>query len=89
MPPLPEALRQAVFFRDDWMCRACGNRRTLDPHHVIYRSHGGKDELNNLLILCRRCHDDEHEKRLRIEIITVLSTDLDVKFWRTYDPRKK
>jgi 5-methylcytosine-specific restriction endonuclease McrA len=80
--PLPEALRRATFSRDDWHCRNCGNRQTLDPHHVIHRSAGGEHVLSNLLTLCRKCHDDEHDGRLVIEVVEVLAFDLNVKFWR-------
>jgi hypothetical protein len=54
----------------------------LDPHHVIYRSAGGLDVLNNLITLCRKCHDDIHAGRLKIEIVAVLATDIIVKFWK-------
>lgn len=55
----------------------------LDPHHVIYQSAGGGHGLENLLTMCRNCHDAEHAGRLRIEVIRVhIDADLEVKFWR-------
>ena len=38
--------------------------------------------MTNLLTLCRKCHDDEHAGRLRIEVLEVLTNDLRVRFWR-------
>ncbi len=32
-------------------------------HHVIFESHGGKDEIDNLVALCKDCHDKAHGKR--------------------------
>jgi len=74
-------LRQEVFERDDWKCRHCRNRQTLDPHHVIFRSQGGDNDKSNLLTLCRKCHDDLHAGRLRIEVVEMFPFDLVVKFW--------
>jgi 5-methylcytosine-specific restriction endonuclease McrA len=80
--PLPAPLRAQTYCRDEWKCRHCGNRSMLDPHHVVHRSAGGEHALWNLLTLCRKCHEDEHAGRLRIEIIELYPTDLKVRFWR-------
>lgn len=32
-------------------------RKAVDPHHILARSQGGGHSLDNLLHLCRRCHD--------------------------------
>lgn len=45
--------------RDDYLCRVCGSK-AVDVHHIIFRSHGGKDEPDNLICLCRRCHEKAH-----------------------------
>ena len=58
--------RTECFARDGFKCRACGSDSWLDAHHVIFRSHGGGDELVNLVTLCRTCHEAFHpEKRTR------------------------
>lgn len=50
--------------RDNCTCRHCGKGQgatIIDwPHHVIKRSTGGSDELNNLVTLCRTCHNRCH-----------------------------
>ena len=41
------------------MCRWCGAREGIDPHHLFRRSQekGIIDDPNNIVKLCRRCHD--------------------------------
>ena len=34
--------------QDCILCEACG-RVACDVHHVVYRSHGGSDDINNLV----------------------------------------
>lgn len=40
-----------------------------DVHHIIYRSHGGKDEISNLMALTRREHDLAHDGVLSSEYL--------------------
>jgi len=47
-------------------CEACELRPGVDPHHRIYRSQGGGDVAENLMWLCRPCHDDVHNGRLKL-----------------------
>ena len=42
---------------------AFGDGLASDIHHINFRSHGGKDEINNLIPLCRNCHDRAHLKK--------------------------
>ena len=63
---LDPQIAKAVFNRDGWRCRHCNRGDTLDPHHVVYKSQGGADTLDNLITLCRRCHDSVHAGRLEI-----------------------
>ena len=53
-----------VLQRDGWRCRLCGRRNTLHVHHVLFRSRGGKDTLNNLLTVCYLQHEQIHKKEL-------------------------
>jgi len=41
------------------VCAICG-AEAVDRHHIIYRSRGGTDEDENLIDLCRSCHDTVH-----------------------------
>lgn len=51
----PDAKRKALL-REPWCVIECG-RRTVDPHHVVFKSQGGDDVAANLVGLCRPCHD--------------------------------
>jgi HNH endonuclease len=76
-------LYRRCFTRDEWKCRHCLSRSNLHPHHVIYRSQGGQDVLNNLITLCAQCHlIGIHEKKLTLEVVQVLDNDVIVKFTR-------
>ena len=44
-------------------CENCG-RRAVDIHHLVFRSHGGGNDIENLMALCRDCHDEAHENRV-------------------------
>ena len=78
---LDKELSTAVFKRDGWMCRHC-RERVCHPHHVIYKSQGGIDALNNLITLCPGCHRAHHDGKLEIEILEVLEYNVNVKFIR-------
>lgn len=60
------ALHKTVAERDGKRCRNCGVERGLDLHHVIFRSLGGKDVAENLVLLCARCHQDVHGHLLKL-----------------------
>lgn len=66
----------AVDARDKGRCRCCGKRAPLNGvgvlerahrHHIVYRSAGGADSASNLVLLCPRCHFDEHAHRMKVE----------------------
>lgn len=51
----------AVMERDGHKCRICGTRRGFaDVHHIVKRSQGGTDDMDNLMLLCRACHNKQH-----------------------------
>lgn len=58
-------LQAAVTKRDGKHCRVCGIARELDLHHLLMRSLGGKDELMNLIWLCRSEHRAVHGHALK------------------------
>jgi hypothetical protein len=47
-----------ILSRDGYRCLvpACGSRRNLQVHHVVFRSAGGGDEEHNLGTLCQGHH---------------------------------
>lgn len=53
--------REAVLHRDNYTCQCCGKKRVrFEVHHIIFRSQGGADDENNLITLCKECHDAIH-----------------------------
>ena len=42
----------------DERCWRCGYKRSLERAHIIPATLGGKDEPQNLVLLCKRCHAD-------------------------------
>jgi 5-methylcytosine-specific restriction endonuclease McrA len=65
-----QALRELAYIRAGYRCERCGVHRdqafggVLDGHHRKLRSRGGKDELSNLAVLCRECHEWAHRNVL-------------------------
>jgi len=52
-----EETRAQAIERDEYRCSKCGkNLSKLDVHHITARRHGGTDEQDNLIVLCRDCH---------------------------------
>lgn len=51
--------REFVKQRDKGKCRCCA-RSGAEVHHAKYRSQGGDHDPNNLVLLCKRCHEDIH-----------------------------
>jgi HNH endonuclease len=49
-------LTRMVFDRDGWECVSCGGHRYLSVDHVIPRSRGGTDDLENLQTMCIPCN---------------------------------
>jgi 5-methylcytosine-specific restriction endonuclease McrA len=63
---LDKARARECFERDGWKCRHCRSREGLHPHHMIYKSAGGPDDLWNLCTLCYKCHRQHHDGFLTI-----------------------
>ncbi len=60
------SLAVKVYVRDEWKCRFCKSRENLTPHHLIHKSQGGEDSLDNLVTLCFNCHRLIHDGKLKI-----------------------
>jgi hypothetical protein len=57
--------RYFVFARDNYTCQVCGKSKDkiLQTHHIIYRSNGGTDRVDNLITVCTDCHTSENHKK--------------------------
>ena len=56
----PDALARFRLANLGEPCDRCELRPGVDPHHVQFRSRGGDDVPENLMWLCRACHDRLH-----------------------------
>lgn len=58
-------VRYFVFARDNYTCQVCGKSKdkTLQTHHITYRSNGGTDRADNLITVCPECHTSENHKK--------------------------
>jgi hypothetical protein len=59
-----DTLRELVWERDSHVCQVCGlNMREIkawyDCGHIIDRSRGGADELDNLVVMCVYCNQNK------------------------------
>ena len=60
--------RDAVFRRDNYTCRRCGQRGgALHAHHILrYRDHAeGRTDIDNGITLCSECHKIVHHEEGR------------------------
>lgn len=53
---IPTSVKRAVYARDQGLCVCCG-RPGLPEAHYIPRSKGGLGIEQNIVTLCRECHD--------------------------------
>lgn len=64
--------RQKVIDRQKH-CVLCSSRSCLHVHHVKYRTRNGRsfinnEDLNNLYVLCKLCHDEWHKQHSKMRI---------------------
>lgn len=55
------ALHDDVKERDGFQCQKCGYKPSqkdrLEAHHIVPSYIGGKDQMENMICLCGKCHD--------------------------------
>ena len=60
-----------VLTRDGYRCQQCKGKskdKRLEVHHIIFRSeNGGSDEEDNLMTLCKTCHDALHRGEVTLK----------------------
>lgn len=55
-PPAGKAIRLRVLDRDRHRCVICGSKRHVVVDHIIPRSAGGRNTMQNLQALCSSCN---------------------------------
>ena len=61
------AQKRALHKRSDGHCQypGCTATRELEAHHLTPAEHGGRTELDNLILLCPRHHKLLHDRHIR------------------------
>jgi 5-methylcytosine-specific restriction endonuclease McrA len=52
-------MRHYKYGEQDIIFCGCG-QQAVDIHHIKLKSCGGTDDVENLIALCRKCHDKAH-----------------------------
>jgi len=55
-----ELLREQVFRKYNHKCNECGSHNMLQIHHLLEVKYGGKDRIDNMILLCENCHQKKH-----------------------------
>ncbi len=55
------ALRTLVLSRDSSQCQSCGSTHKLEVHHITYHRLGA-EHMDDLITVCRHCHQQIHDK---------------------------
>lgn len=71
------ALQRSVLIRDE-ICMICGQKPSVEVHHIRPRHLKGHDHPRNLIGLCADCHDEVHRK-IDNGIQSVVEDSLDIK----------
>lgn len=62
-------LAKAVLERDGHTCQYCGCWTNSPPHHVVFRSQGGDDSMENLKLYCCKCHRSIHDGKIKLSAL--------------------
>jgi 5-methylcytosine-specific restriction endonuclease McrA len=76
------AAKLVMYKRDGYRCRSCNSSDSLTPHHIVFRSQLGPDDVDNLLTLCIQCHIAVHDRFLLIDVTDGAVRFIRVKGWR-------
>jgi hypothetical protein len=61
-----DRIRKSVYRRDGFQCQSCGRKggpvgnAELHAHHRVPKSKGGSHHPNNLVTVCKSCHESIH-----------------------------
>jgi 5-methylcytosine-specific restriction endonuclease McrA len=65
--PIPAAIQNIKWQESQGQCEAvgtlglrCGEKQWLEMHHRVPVSHGGMNSVQNLILLCRKHHRQQH-----------------------------
>lgn len=65
--PRWDDIRELVYKRDGYRCRACGASNVkLNCHHIILLRISKSNDAQNLITLCDKCHIEVEQKALKM-----------------------
>ncbi|MBF0345719.1 MAG: HNH endonuclease [Nitrospirae bacterium] len=59
-----KALRLQALQRANFKCQRCASTNNLQGHHVRYPKVYRNDHIDNIMIVCRQCHEKKHGIRI-------------------------
>ena len=74
-----QSLRKKCLERDSFTCQKCKledfSRKKLEMHHIKPLYLGGKDELENVIMLCNPCHKYAPDDEIKFKEYIAFETD--------------
>ena len=64
-------VKEYVLFRDKHTCQYCkgeSKEKKLEVHHIKFKSQGGSDKQDNLIVLCKVCHKKLHNQEIELKM---------------------
>lgn len=46
----------------DKVCAVCRKEKSVQRHHIVFNAYGGDNSKENIVMLCRKCHDKYHKQ---------------------------
>ena len=56
--------------RDGYICAVCGRKFKPTAHHIIDYSLDGTASMQDMITLCKECHDAYHAGKIKLDIIS-------------------
>ena len=53
-------IRDRILKKCNYQCVKCGSKKDLEIDHIIPLSRGGKEDEDNMQILCKKCNREKH-----------------------------
>lgn len=67
---IPKRVKIKVWARDDYKCIFCGTTYSLPEAHIVPRSKGGLGIEENIVTVCRECHNRMDQTTDRKQMLT-------------------
>lgn len=72
-------VRQRILKKYDFQCHYCKSTKDLEVYHIIPLSKGGKEDEDNMQILCKKCNRSKSNKLDIDQFIIIVGNHIVVK----------